>query len=120
MAINWTTFRTEKNYPVDAYCVSAEPWVIIIKEANIDHNHKSLTNSMEKVLEHLILGAGTNAVAKTMQVYQWCPGEGLFRVEWYLANKITRDMPPWIVTDVKWTKIANDLKAFEVLYGRGE
>jgi hypothetical protein len=29
-------------------------------------------------------------------------------------------MPPWIVTDISWTKIANDLKAFEVLYGRGE
>jgi hypothetical protein len=51
-----------------------------------------------------------------MQVYQWCESGGLFKVEWLLAKKFTRDMPPWKVTDVKWTKIANDLKAFEVLY----
>jgi hypothetical protein len=93
MAIDFVQFRTEKNYPVMACCVSVNPWTLIIKEANIDHNHKSLTNSMESVLEHLILGAGPK-VCDTMQVYQWCEGEGLFKVEWMLAKKYTKYMPP--------------------------
>lgn len=118
MSIKWTTVYTEKNYRFEAKLLSQSPYTFLLREdPKIDHVYsKSLTNAMDEVLEHLIIGVGPD-ICKTMQVYQWCEGEGLFKIEWYLSKKHTRDMPPWRISDVKWYKIADDLKAFEVLYG---
>jgi hypothetical protein len=116
MAIDFVLFHTNKNYPVLACCVNTSPWTLVLKQANIDHNHKTLTQSMGEVLEHLIIGGGPK-ICDSMQVFQWDENRGLFKIDWMLAKKFTRDMPPWTVTNIRWTKIADDLKAFEVLYG---
>lgn len=117
MAIKWTTVYTEKGYKFNAALVSQSPYTFLVAQhLTLDPSRDlTLTNAIEQVLEHLIIGVGPE-LCRDMQVYQWCKGEGLFKVEWCLSKKFTRDMPPWAVTDVKWTKIANDLKAFEVLY----
>jgi hypothetical protein len=117
MSIKWTTVRTKDNYRFEAYCASREPLTVIVREPpQIDHKlEKSLTNVIESVLERLMSGAGRNEqYIKRSKIYQWCEGEGLFQVSFEFECCPHKGLT---VYDVTWHKIADDLKAFKVLYG---
>lgn len=117
MSIKWTTVRTQDNYKFEAYCASVEPWIVIVREhPTIDHVYdKSLTNSIELVLEHLMSGAWYDEdYIKRAKIYQWCEGEGLFQLSFEFEPCPHKGLAAY---NVNWTKVADDLKAFEVLYG---
>jgi hypothetical protein len=117
MSIKWTTVRTEDNYRFEAYCASTEPWTVIVREhPQIDHRReKSLTNAIESVLEHLMSGAWYDEqYIKRSKIYQWCEGEGLFQVSFEFERCPHKGLAAY---GVKWHKMADDLRAFEVLYG---
>lgn len=85
---------------------------IIISEHSTDGT--SLTNCIENVLYDVVLNYSkyTGYTHSVYEYYQWCDGEGLFKLE--IGPKVTRAMPPIKVNS--WTKVADDLKAFEVLF----
>jgi len=114
MAINFKPIATiQDNYPFEIARIGDK---FIVKESiYMKATHKSLTNNIEQIIEHIILGTSKEE-HKTMQLFQY-GDDGLFEVTWYLTRKITRDMPPFEVVDVKWTFVSKDLAAFEVLYG---
>lgn len=126
MAIKWTTVYTRDKYKFEAYCASVEPWTVIIREhPAINHVYeKSLTNSIETVLvtnsietvlEHLMSVAMFDEnYIKRSRIYQWCEGEGLFQLSFEFERCPHKGLAAY---NVKWTKVADDLKAFEVLYG---
>lgn len=117
MAIKWTTVYTHDKYKFEAYCASVEPWTVIVREhPAIDHVYeKSLTNSIEPVLEHLMSGAMFDEnYIKRSRIYQWCEGEGLFQLSFEFERCPHKGLAAY---NVKWAKVADDLKAFEVLYG---
>ncbi len=82
---------------------------ILLSEVKTDGT--SLTNCIENVVEQTI--RATEVLhGNELEFYQWCPGEGLFRL--HLDKKVTRDMPPFTI---RWEYMSADMKAFEVLYG---
>lgn len=122
--IKWTRVQTHNGYPFKAYRTNKGYGnVILLKEAteelyntNNPLRNKSLTNSIEEVLEHIVLGVsfgGENY--KNMKFYQWCD-EGLFEVIPWWVRKHTRDMPPIKLDKIEWKFISDNLEHFEVLY----
>lgn len=105
---------TGENYP---FQIARIKDTFIVKESRWKVGKQiSLTNAMDYVIEHIILGT-TPQEHHTMKIFQY-GDDGLFEVTWFLKRKITRDMPPWAVSDVKWTYVSKDLSTFEVLYGK--
>lgn len=91
--------------------------IVVLTDMNIGHN-RTLTNSMEQCLHEVARElAKESEPLNGREVYQWCPGEGLFKVHFELKEKITRDMPPCIIDNVKWEYISENMNAIQILYG---
>jgi len=111
--IKWTRVSTEDHYPFLCYRTKKGYGDVILIAEPSEWNSKSLTNNIEKVLTHIIIGLEFgHEIIKNIKFYQWCDGEGLFEIT-----------PLWIKEflnrgekSVEWKFISKDLKAFEVLY----
>lgn len=103
----------QSNYPF-RIARFADKFIITETDLYDKKDLKSLTNNIEEIIEHIILGCD-QAEAKRIEIYQY-GDDGIFKLDWYLKRKITRDMPPWEVCDVKWIFVSKDIAAFEVLY----
>ncbi len=114
--IYFTKSTTQKGYPFNYYRTtkSCGNIVVLSEYESIDHKKQlSLTNNIESVLEYLTWGLSWGR--KDCTFYQW-GDDGLFKLEVLWAKKMTGDLPPFKVEDVKWKYISNKLDAFEVLY----
>lgn len=104
---------TFNNYP---FCLALVGNKYLIKEyPNLDFTkHKSLTNNIEEVLEHILLGLGfgTHTTKDKYKFYQWCD-DGLFE----LLFKSKTHFRPYTVMGVQWVQVSKDTRYFDLLYG---
>lgn len=120
--IKWTKVLTKNNYPFLAYRTGkGYGKEIILSEYISEYSTqltKSLTNNMEEVINHIVLGESFGGTDYTnIRFYQW-GNDGLYEVIPYWVRKITRDMPPFKLDSIDWKFISKDLTAFELLYAK--
>lgn len=92
--------------------------IVILTDMGSGHT-MSLTNSMEQCLHEVARTFARELLPlKGRQVYQWCPGEGLFKVHFTFKEKVTRDWPPQIIDNVQWEYVSKDMSALRILYDK--